>query len=164
MNLKNLFGKNTQDIPKKKEYKNIVGECFKCGIPIHYIDQKCSNCGEPNIEWEDEEDGICFNCHAHIGKEKYCRWCGTKAGEGKFEPFQDLSKYQCIYGPMPVERTHTCEQCGFEWTTCSMIDEQEYCPKCGGSAPGIEEYDEDYVYSSDMFVYLGDFEENDDTI
>ena len=125
-------------IPKKEEYKDIIGECLQCGEAIRYIDQKCNKCGLPNLEWEDEEEGRCFNCHAYIGKEKYCRWCGTKTGEGKFEPFQDLSKYQCIYGPMPVERIHTCKECGYSWTTCSMIDNQKYCPECGGSSRGYE--------------------------
>ena len=46
--------------------------------------------------------------------------CGTKAGEGEFEPYQQMM--QCIYGPRPVSRTHTCEKCGYSWTTCAMLD------------------------------------------
>ena len=76
----------------------------------------------------------CGNCHAHLGPEdKFCRICGTRRGEGAYEPYREIM--QCIYGPMPETRTHTCKQCGYSWTTCVMIDDQRYCPQCGGDAP-----------------------------
>ena len=77
-------------------------------------------------------EGRCGNCHRHIGDDEYCRYCGTKRGEGEFLPFEDI--VQCVYGPPPIPRTHRCKSCGFEWTTHVMIDRQRYCPKCGGSA------------------------------
>ena len=71
----------------------------------------------------------CGNCHAFIGDDAYCRYCGTKAGEGKFEPY--YNEEGCIYGPPPIEREHNCPNCGYSWTNCMMIDNQRYCPKCG---------------------------------
>ena len=31
----------------------------------------------------------CGNCHAYLGDDQYCRYCGTKAGEGAFEPYMN---------------------------------------------------------------------------
>ena len=72
----------------------------------------------------------CGNCHAffHEGDE-YCRYCGTKVGEGAYEPYMNFEG--CIYGPPPIEREHVCENCGFSWTNHVMIDRENYCPKCG---------------------------------
>lgn len=72
----------------------------------------------------------CGNCHAYLGDDAYCRYCGTKAGEGAFEPYMNYE--QCVYGPPPIEREHTCQACGFSWRTNMMIDNQQFCPKCGG--------------------------------
>ena len=71
----------------------------------------------------------CGNCHAYIGEDAYCRKCGTKAGEGAYEPYMNFNG--CVYGPPPIERNHECPDCGFSWTTCVMIDSDKYCPKCG---------------------------------
>lgn len=77
---------------------------------------------------------ICGNCHSRVdANDKYCRICGTKIGDDYIHPSSQLM--QCIYGPMPVERTHVCEKCGYTWTTCLMIDSEKFCPKCGGRAP-----------------------------
>lgn len=78
----------------------------------------------------------CGNCHAFIGDDAYCRKCGTKAGEGAYEPYRNFNG--CVYGPPPVEREHTCENCGFSWTNCVMIDNDAYCPKCGSKVKVME--------------------------
>ena len=53
--------------------------------------------------WSTDYTGKCGNCHKMLGSEdKYCRYCGTKRGEGKFESEQNM--IQCVYGPMPGKR------------------------------------------------------------
>ena len=81
-------------------------------------------------------EGICGNCHAVIDDDPYCRYCGTKNGEGAYEPFEDI--VQCVYGPPPVEREHTCKKCGYSWKSCAMIDTERYCPECGGNVTAAE--------------------------
>ncbi len=78
----------------------------------------------------------CGNCHKFLSEgDVYCRFCGTKKGEGEYKPY--LNVMVCIYGPMPLDRLHKCESCGHEWTTCDMVDDEKFCPKCGGNAPVI---------------------------
>lgn len=116
---------------------NPRGKCPCCGNPILYGATICVYCGRPNDSWRETGEGQCGNCHAPLGPDdRYCRICGTKVGKGAYEPHQDLM--ECIYGPRPVEREHTCRKCGFKWTTCVMLDDEKYCPKCGGKAPGKE--------------------------
>lgn len=78
-------------------------------------------------------DGRCGNCHTPFDNkdDEYCRYCGTKRGKGKFLPYENFQG--CVYGPPPVTRTHTCESCGYSWSTKRMIDRSGYCPKCGGA-------------------------------
>ena len=77
---------------------------------------------------------VCENCkNTYIEGDRYCRYCGAPLGKGEYIE-EDFS---CIYGPPPVERKHTCKKCGFSWTTCLMIDDENWCPKCGASAPAI---------------------------
>ena len=76
-------------------------------------------------------EGKCGNCHKSLSDgDRYCRHCGTRRGEGKFEPYMNLM--QCIYGPLPVKRTHTCPTCRTAWVRELMIDNEIYCPHCGG--------------------------------
>ena len=92
----------------------------------------------PNIPFTDfssqlctDYEGKCGNCHESLSDgDRYCRRCGTRRGEGKFEPYLNLM--QCIYGPMPVKRTHTCPTCRTAWVRELMIDNEIYCPHCGG--------------------------------
>lgn len=113
---------------------NLIGSCTYCGKTVRYGQAFCGYCGKPNIFWSIPDKTQCGNCHNHLEPgDKYCRICGTKVGEGAYEPYQDIM--QCIYGPMPEERTHMCKRCGYKWETCLMIDDQAYCPKCGGQAP-----------------------------
>ncbi|MBR0372952.1 MAG: zinc-ribbon domain-containing protein [Mogibacterium sp.] len=75
---------------------------------------------------------VCANCHnAYVEGDKYCRYCGAPLGTPKFIE----EEFSCIYGPPPVQRVHTCTKCGFSWSTCLMIDDEHWCPKCGAAAP-----------------------------
>jgi len=91
-----------------------------------------------NEEWCTDYEGKCGNCHKSLRDgEKYCRYCGTKRGDGKFEPYQNL--IQCIYGPMPVERVRKCTKCKNKWKTNLMIDNEDFCPDCGAPSRIIKE-------------------------
>ena len=76
-------------------------------------------------------EGRCGNCHTLFDdpEDEYCRYCGTKRGEGAFLPYENFNG--CVYGPPPTERFHACSKCGFSWSTVRMIDRSKYCPKCG---------------------------------
>jgi rubredoxin len=87
------------------------------------------------LELSTDYTGRCGNCHEHLGKDKYCRICGTKRGEGAFKPYVDA--YYPVYGPKPTETTHKCDVCGYTWSTYLMIDKERYCPECGGRATVI---------------------------
>ena len=83
--------------------------------------------------------GRCGNCHELFfnDEEKYCTHCGTKRGEGKFEPYDNA--IYCIYGPMPEKRTRECVNCGNQWTYISMLDTKKYCAQCGGESKLIQD-------------------------
>ena len=83
---------------------------------------------------------VCANCgNDYNAGDKYCRYCG--APMGKPEYIEEVFAF--IYGPMPIDRVHTCIRCGYSWKTCLMVDEERWCPKCGGAAPASEGNDED---------------------
>ena len=83
---------------------------------------------------------ICGNCKSDINKgDKYCRICGTSITQAKYVPNENIM--QCIYGPLPVKRKHVCQKCSYEWTTFAMVDDEKYCPECGGLAPCQKEDD-----------------------
>lgn len=86
-------------------------------------------------------DGRCGNCHAPIAAtDNYCSSCGTKAGEGKFEPC--AVEYAMVYGPEPPKRReHKCPHCSYIWETYEMFDSDTYCVKCGGK--GEKTFEED---------------------
>ncbi|MCR4640453.1 MAG: zinc ribbon domain-containing protein [Lachnospiraceae bacterium] len=118
----------------KNSRMNPQGRCMYCGATIFYQDEYCRACGKENDAWEVPGERQCGNCHESLKEgDAYCRYCGTKAGEGDFEPYQNF--HACIYGPEPEWREHKCVVCGYTWSNCAMIDEQRYCPKCGGAAP-----------------------------
>ena len=57
--------------------------------------------------------GRCGNCHSEIDKnDRYCPFCGTKHGEGAFQPY--YNKMYCVYGP-PILRKIKCKKCGHTW-------------------------------------------------
>lgn len=97
----------------------------------------------PNLLSMDYEDR-CGNCHEPLRQnDKFCRYCGTRRGDGAFAPYKNVM--ECIYGPPPVERRHVCGNCGYSWTTMLMIDDQKYCPRCGGNADCREQDREEPV-------------------
>lgn len=73
--------------------------------------------------------GRCGNCTKHMGEEdKYCRYCGTPRGEGKFLPYRN--DVYCVYGP-PITSMFQCPSCGFSWKVSTLgYDNAKYCPKC----------------------------------
>ena len=78
---------------------------------------------------------VCANCgNEYVEGDKYCRFCGAPNGDPRYV----VTDFSCIYGPPPVRRVHTCKKCGYSWETVEMIDKAKYCPKCGGSARGVE--------------------------
>lgn len=76
--------------------------------------------------------GRCGCCHQSIGvNDNYCRYCGTKRGEGKFEPYFNV--VCCVYGP-PVQIKYECELCGKSWMRTVWGGENaNYCPQCGSN-------------------------------
>ena len=75
---------------------------------------------------------VCANCKNNYREgDKYCRYCGAPLGKPDFIE----EDFACIYGPPPVERIHKCDKCGFTWKTSLMIDDERWCPQCGGEAP-----------------------------
>ena len=84
------------------------------------------------MEIPDRKRKVCANCkNSYREGDKYCRYCGAPLGTPEFID----EDFACIYGPPPVERAHKCAKCGFTWTTSLMIDNEKWCPKCGGEAP-----------------------------
>lgn len=73
----------------------------------------------------------CRNCHEYLDrKDKYCKNCGTKRGEGRFQAFRN--EMYCVYGP-PIKKKYGCSSCNFMWITCDLggLDSSNYCPQCG---------------------------------
>lgn len=110
-------------------------------------------------QWSTDYNGKCGNCHKSFhGDEKYCRYCGTKRGEGKFEPYQNL--IQCIYGPVPVKRVRKCTKCTNLWETFLMIDREDYCPQCGAPSllePTTIENETDQLWHFGLLLENGTF-------
>lgn len=79
---------------------------------------------------------VCANCKSpYVEGDRYCRYCGAPLGTAEYIE----EDFDCIYGPPPVRRVHTCSKCGYSWETGLMIDNENWCPKCGGRAPVTEE-------------------------
>lgn len=91
----------------------------------------CPECNGRNALCIDYE-GRCGNCCRRLDEgDAYCRHCGTKRGEGKFEPYSNIM--QCVYGPKPQKREYECSKCGYTWERVVMTVDY-HCPKCGGEA------------------------------
>lgn len=75
-------------------------------------------------------DRMCGNCHYRLGeKEKYCRYCGTERGKGRFLPYRNVSLG--VYGP-PIKAKFKCSACGHIWIVSTWgYDPSKYCPMCG---------------------------------
>ncbi len=84
-----------------------------------------------------QSEKVCASCRARVdSNDRYCRVCGAIMNPVVSNNADRIM--QCIYGPPPRKRKHTCVKCNYTWETVSMIDNQKYCPKCGGKAPGID--------------------------
>jgi len=73
----------------------------------------------------------CGNCHKSLEEgDRYCRYCGTKRGEGAFLPVENDT--YCVYAP-PMTTRHICKSCGYTWTVQVLgMDRAMYCPMCRG--------------------------------
>ncbi len=115
--------------------------CKKCGLANSSAE--CSNCGRILSEADSRELSLehCLYCDYPpvSSDEVFCRKCGRKLGEGIIKEFlPDQDYFQCVYGPPPVNRLHKCENCGFEWNNCYMIDCEKFCPVCGSEVSVTE--------------------------
>lgn len=95
--------------------------------------QFCPLCKELSTDYE----GRCGNCHKFIGEDEYCRYCGTKKGEGKFEPYENF--IPCVYGS-PNTYIHKCKECGIEFQSSGMGAGPNYCYKCGNKVTCEKEF------------------------
>ena len=81
-------------------------------------------------------DGRCGNCREKLSdSDEFCRFCGTKRGEGLFLPYDKDSLDEQDPCSDTVTRKHKCRKCGFKWTTDYDYDPEKYCPQCGTYAP-----------------------------
>ena len=72
---------------------------------------------------------VCANCkETYIEGDKYCRYCGAPMGKAAY-----------IDEDFACKRVHTCKKCGYSWETELMIDDERWCPQCGGRAPVTSE-------------------------
>lgn len=102
----------------------------------------------------------CGNCHAYLGeKDKFCRRCGTRRGEGRFLPYENI--IGCAYGP-PTEMQYTCKICGHTWRyRIQVYDEKsQYCPACGSARIHMD--DEHYLTIEEWLGPIPDEKANDD--
>ena len=90
----------------------------------------------------EENDNRCGNCGEYLDpKDKYCRYCGTQRGKGKFRPELNDREMVCVYGP-PVKTVHQCSACGHRWVARTLGgDDPKYCPQCGSEAIKLIERD-----------------------
>lgn len=72
----------------------------------------------------------CGNCHQFISPcDKYCKYCGTEKGKGRFLPFEN--KVYFMYGPPTLIKTK-CSNCGNISLHYFLPDhEASYCTNCG---------------------------------
>lgn len=86
-------------------------------------------------------EGKCGNCQKHLkDADNYCRYCGTKHGEGSFEPYKpEDNQNECVYGA-PITFLIECDKCdtGFEQGGMTGDPIPRYCPQCGTEADVTE--------------------------
>ena len=100
--------------------------------------------GEP---MSTDYENICGNCRAGLGeKDKYCRVCGTKRGDGAFKPYK--VEMNLVYGPpsffesSPEEVVHICTACNKTWKKNRIKPQDKYCPVCGNLCETYDYNDE----------------------
>ena len=93
-------------------------------------DQEGFNPADFGKELSTDYEDKCGNCHKYLGKQdKYCKYCGTKRGEGEFKPYENVM--YCVYGP-PIKHKYKCKACGNLWIVSVLGgDNSKYCPECG---------------------------------
>lgn len=114
------------------------------------------------IRCEDYE-GRCGNCHNKlVKKHRYCSWCGTRRGEGRFLPY--ANEYACAYGS-PLLFKYICPSCGLKWAFISINDSRKYCINCGseGKRLSAKVHDEKELWNmyqrdghDDLWFWKGD--------
>ena len=96
----------------------------------------------------DDYNCRCGNCHRILLPDaKYCSYCGTKRGEGKFLPY--MNNQDVLYG-CPTKIKKKCNKCGYTWIEYEFNKGAniKYCPKCGESKPITDEIrDTDFITS-----------------
>ena len=91
--------------------------------------------------------GLCGNCHESLpDNAKYCKYCGTKRGKGRFKPF--FNESYCVYGP-PIKSRFRCSKCGYSWEESYLagINTAKYCPECGKRRLTVTELE--YTWNDD---------------
>lgn len=86
---------------------------------------------QTNAKKSNKDTNNCGKCWQTLSdSDEYCRYCGTKRGEGDFNPADNIM--ECIYGPPPKEYAFACKSCGHAWTQKMMMPRSVVaCPKCG---------------------------------
>lgn len=95
--------------------------------------------GIVNADCEDHSG----NCHKTISiGDRYCRFCGTKRGEDKFQP--ENNQFYCVYGP-PILTKFKCSDCGLSWEITVLGGCREtYCPNCGKKVHALAEIEKSF--------------------
>ncbi len=80
----------------------------------------------------DDKKYRCAKCWSYLeSDDHYCTNCGTKYGEGTFNPQNNLM--EPMYGIRSRrQKVYFCKKCGHQWPGDSMSI-SNYCPKCGDS-------------------------------
>lgn len=101
----------------------------------------------------------CGNCTKFLAEEdRYCRYCGTKRGEGAFKPYM-VSAF-CIYGPPPIKQKYECRHCGNSWIASMSVGHQKYCGQCGMPAEIAKELPYYYLSGDDRIHNISAFDGN----
>ncbi len=110
---------------------------------IDYVDWVANNRG-----WILHTDytNRCGNCHEKMDVEdKYCSVCGTKRGEGRFIPYENV--VYALYGSFDLIKQE-CSKCGRK-RIGTAFDRSSYCTECGGTLRILRYKDVDVLLSSD---------------
>lgn len=88
---------------------------------------KCNNCGNNILE-----------------NDRFCRYCGTKKGEGSYNPEDDI--IADLYGP-PTYEYHICGNCGRRFKMIIFDISNAYCPECAKKSdkPVLKDTSWDYL-------------------
>ncbi len=87
----------------------------------------------------------CRNCKNEMEKgAKYCQWCGTRAGNGVFQPHDN--EVQGLYGSWYVMKVK-CSNCGNEWSSSGTAGHiKMFCRECGGEGKALSSDSLDVIF------------------